>query len=221
MANGKPLRAIKPTTVTRCLRERSLLQRTPLAGVPPMVPGSRSLLSIRKSLKSGRLTRIRRVRSQPRRSVALTLRTNLALRRHYVLTPVARPEPTPRLTSAPQPTTTHKPGRFSAILALVAGLLSSTVGLMFAAFTLLSLPLSIFCDAPHRLVLVWRYHWRLAVFVPSGRGPTWLSRSCYNGCLLSLGSKIRLATSRLSICANAQRLDPIRQIRQRIRVLQG
>jgi hypothetical protein len=128
-----------------------------MAGVPPMVPGSRSPLSIRKSLKSGRLTRIRRVRSQPRRSVALTHRTNLALRRHHVLTPVARPEPTPRLTSVPPPTTTHKPGRFSAILspgrwAAQFDSWSNVCSLHASVDTTKHLG----CDAPHRLVLVWR-----------------------------------------------------------------
>jgi hypothetical protein len=51
--------------------------------------------------------------------------------------------PIPRLTSASQLAATHKPSRPGAILALLTALLSSTVGLTFGAFALLSLPLNV------------------------------------------------------------------------------
>jgi hypothetical protein len=52
------------------------------------------------------------------------------------------PTPRPR-SSAPQPAPPHRQSRLGAILAWIAGLLGSTVGLLFAVFGLLSLPLSV------------------------------------------------------------------------------
>jgi hypothetical protein len=51
--------------------------------------------------------------------------------------------PTPRPISAPQPAPPHRPSRLGVILAWITGLLGSTVGLLFAVFGLLSLPLSV------------------------------------------------------------------------------
>jgi hypothetical protein len=51
--------------------------------------------------------------------------------------------PTPRPMSAPQPAPPYRPSRLGALLAWIAGLLGSTVGLLFAVFGLLSLPLSV------------------------------------------------------------------------------
>jgi hypothetical protein len=53
------------------------------------------------------------------------------------------PAPAPRPTPPPsQFAPSHTPNRLSALFALITGLLGSTVGLLFAAFGLLSLPLS-------------------------------------------------------------------------------
>jgi hypothetical protein len=51
--------------------------------------------------------------------------------------------PTPPPISVPQTTPPHGPSRLGAIFALITGLLSSTVGLLFGAFALLSLPLNV------------------------------------------------------------------------------
>jgi hypothetical protein len=53
------------------------------------------------------------------------------------------PTATPRPISAPQAAPRHRPSTLSAILAWIAGPLGSTVGLLFAVFGLLSLPLSV------------------------------------------------------------------------------
>ena len=49
----------------------------------------------------------------------------------------------PRPISAPQPAPPHRPSILGAIFSWIAGLLGSTVGLLFAVFGLLSLPLSV------------------------------------------------------------------------------
>jgi hypothetical protein len=57
-------------------------------------------------------------------------------------TPIGSP-PTPRPATAPQPAPPRKPSRLGAIFALITGLLGSTVGLLFAVFGLMSLPLGV------------------------------------------------------------------------------
>lgn len=112
-------------------------------------------------------------------------------------TPVATPNPTPRPAPAPRPETTRvaptqprmepKPSRFGAILAVFTWLLSSTFGLMFFAFTLLSLPLSILATMH---LTGWSWFGALigVLFfscIPGNR-PDRLSRSRCDGCLLYL-----------------------------------
>jgi hypothetical protein len=52
------------------------------------------------------------------------------------------PKPTPRPTGPP-PARPHRPGILGAIFAWIGGVLGSTVGLLFAVFGILSLPLSV------------------------------------------------------------------------------